>query len=455
MAQLDTLDKLSALDTNTVADALDLLGMKGAVYGLRPLWNCPSIAGRVSTVKFQLKTNVSLEASPDSTVLSEATPDGHVLVISGGIGGVSCSDAVVDNAWKSKRIRGTVIDGLYQAVDDVHEDRCPAYGRGVATIGDHSQMMQGDFGVPLNIRGVLVHQDDYVTADGSGTVFVPAKRIEEVLEVAERIKRHHSLMAQAIQSDRPASEAMNDTEFQTIPRDARSQAVAFSSNFNPKKPTPETHDLVSMLADVDTAAVSDALDKLGICGQALGIMPLENYQKVTVGPAFTVRYVPAGQPAGSVGDFIDDVGEGDVVVIDNGGRTDCTVWGDIMTQYAGLRGIAGTVINGVCRDVNRAISDHYPLFIAGHWMRTGKDRVEVGAVNEPVAIGGVRVNPGDIVVADANGVVFIPRHRAHEVAEVAQLIEKSEAGIREMIVDGATLAKAREVFKYHQLQRTE
>ncbi|CAG9940983.1 unnamed protein product [Clonostachys rosea f. rosea IK726] len=455
MVQLDTLDRLSTLDTNAVADALDLLGIKGAVYGLRPLWNCPNIAGRVSTVKFQIKADATPIVPPDTTALSETTTDGHVLVISGGIDGVSCSEFVVNSAWKSNRIRGAVIDGLYQAVDDVHEDRCPAYGRGVASISDCSEMMQGDFGLPLKIRDVIVHQDDYVTADSSGTVFVPAKRIEEVLDVAERINHRRNLLAEAIEAGRPASDVMNDPELQVISRDGRSQAVAVSSNSNPKKSTPETHGLVSMLADVDTAAVSDALDKLGICGQALGIMPLENYQKVTVGPAFTVRYVPVGQPAGSVGDFIDDVGEGDVVVIDNGGRTDCTVWGDIMTQYAGLRGIAGTVINGVCRDVNRAIGDQYPLFTAGHWMRTGKDRVEVGAVNEPVAIGAVRVNPGDIVVADANGVVFIPHHRAREVAEVAQLIEQSEAGIREMIVDGATLAKAREVFKYHQLQRTE
>lgn len=72
--------------------------------------------------------------------------------------------------------------------------------------------------------------------------------------------------------------------------------------------------------------MSDAMDKLGIPGQCLGIMPLDNYRRPVVGPAFTVRYVSCAQPAGTVGDFIDDVAEGDVVVIDNDGRTDCTVW---------------------------------------------------------------------------------------------------------------------------------
>jgi regulator of RNase E activity RraA len=73
-----------------------------------------------------------------------------------------------------------------------------------------------------------------------------------------------------------------------------------------------------------------------------------------------------------------------------------------MTQYAGIRGVAGAVIDGVCRDVNRAIEDDYPLFTAGRWMRTGKDRVQVGGVNESIGIGKVRVSPRDIVVADAN-----------------------------------------------------
>ncbi|KAM6518992.1 hypothetical protein FALCPG4_012649 [Fusarium falciforme] len=124
-----------------------------------------------------------------------------------------------------------------------------------------------------------------------------------------------------------------------------------------------------------------------------------------------------------------------------------------MTQYAGLRGIAGTVIDGVCRDVDRAISDNYPIFTTGRWMRTGKDRVQVGGVNESIGVGNVRVSPRDIVVADANGVVIVPRDRAREVAAVAKTIEKSEEGIRSMISQGSTIAEARERLGYHTLQR--
>ena len=215
----------------------------------------------------------------------------------------------------------------------------------------------------------------------------------------------------------------------------------------------QDRELVGLFEGLDTPGVSDAMDKLGIPGQCHGIAPLDNYRTTVVGPAFTVKYVSCGQPAGTVGDFIDDVAEGDVIVLDNDGRTDATVWGDIMTQYAGLRRIAATVIDGVCRDVSKALGDGYPLFTRGRYMRTGKDRVEVAAVNDPVSIGTARVCARDIVVADANGVLVVPRARAHEVAETARKIEETESRIREQIVSGKTLGEARTALNYHLLQR--
>jgi len=210
--------------------------------------------------------------------------------------------------------------------------------------------------------------------------------------------------------------------------------------------------LVALFEGLDTPGVSDALDKLGLPGQCLGITPLANYTQVVVGPAFTVQYVSASVPPGTVGDFIDDVAPGDVVVIDNGGRTDCTVWGDIMTQYAGSRAIAATVIDGVCRDVSKALHDGYPVFSKGRFMRTGKDRVQVQSVNQPVSIGSARVCARDIVVADANGVVIVPRARAAEVAACARQIESVEAEIRQQIAQGKSLKDARAALGYHHLQ---
>ena len=126
-----------------------------------------------------------------------------------------------------------------------------------------------------------------------------------------------------------------------------------------------------------------------------------------------------------------------------------------MTQYAGLRGVAGTAIDGVCRDVDKAITDGYPMFTAGRWMRTGKDRVQVGGINEPISLGQARVCPRDIIVADANGVVVVPRSRAREVATLAKQIEDVEDGIRGMLSAGATIAEAREKLNYHTLQRKD
>jgi len=215
----------------------------------------------------------------------------------------------------------------------------------------------------------------------------------------------------------------------------------------------EDKELVALFEGLDTPGVSDALDKLGLPGQCLGVAPLDNYSKVIVGPAYTVQYVSASVPPGTVGDFIEEVAPGDVVVIDNGGRTDCTVWGDIMTQYAGTRQIAATVIDGVCRDVNKALGDGYPMFSKGRFMRTGKDRVQVQSVNQPVSIGTARVCARDIVVADANGVVIVPRARAAEVAACARQIESIEADIRALISQGKPLKEARAALGYHSLQR--
>uniref|UniRef100_UPI001B594E86 RraA family protein n=1 Tax=Niveispirillum sp. TaxID=1917217 RepID=UPI001B594E86 len=108
------------------------------------------------------------------------------------------------------------------------------------------------------------------------------------------------------------------------------------------------------LKKVGVTALSDALDKLGIAGQAVGIMPVARTMRFA-GPAFTIRMLPVGLTGGVVGDYIDDVAPGSVVVIDNDGRPDQTVWGDILTFVAHAKVIAGTVIDGVCRDSDRCV----------------------------------------------------------------------------------------------------
>lgn len=210
---------------------------------------------------------------------------------------------------------------------------------------------------------------------------------------------------------------------------------------------------VARAARLETATLSDALDKLGIAGQCLGLKPLDHAFRLA-GRAFTLSYAPVG-PGGTVGDFIDDVPQGGVVVIDNGGRADATVWGDIMTAVAHRDGLGGTVIDGACRDTHLALELGYPLFSRSYSMRTGKDRVQLEAVGQVVTIGDARVAPGDLMRGDSDGVVVIPKDREDEVLSVAESIDAAESRIRESLKGGEKLVDVRRAQNYHLLQRRE
>ncbi len=201
-----------------------------------------------------------------------------------------------------------------------------------------------------------------------------------------------------------------------------------------------------------TATISDALDLIGIPGQCRQIRPLEVSFRLA-GPAFTVRMVPTGITGRTVGDYVDDVPAGHIVVIDSGGSEDATVWGDILTLAAHRRGLAGTVIDGVCRDVSQALAVGYPLFSRGVYMRTGKGRMTAEALNVPVAVGGCRVDPGDQVIGDADGVVIVPQVRFEEVLAVAAEIQDAEQNIRSAVMKGLRLDEARNKYTYHTLQK--
>ena len=213
--------------------------------------------------------------------------------------------------------------------------------------------------------------------------------------------------------------------------------------------TPDAN--VARAAKLDCATLSDALDKLGIAGQCYKIKP-RNHSFRMAGRAWTLLYGPASNPPGTVGDYIDDVPPGSVIVLDNGGRENATVWGDILTEIAQRRGIAGTVIDGICRDVALSIELNYPLYSKDHWMRTGKDRVQVEATGVPVNIGDARVCPGDLVRGDADGVVVIPQAFEDQVLAIAEEVEAAENHIRAAVRGGMRLDEARKQFNYHQLQ---
>jgi regulator of RNase E activity RraA len=212
-----------------------------------------------------------------------------------------------------------------------------------------------------------------------------------------------------------------------------------------------SRETIEAFKKLDVPSVSDALDKLGIKGGLLNIKPVVP-DTFMCGQAYTVHYVPCGQVRGTVGDFIDDILPGEVAVLDNSGRIDCTVWGDIMAIYASQKGIAGTVIDGVCRDINVIRELKYPIYTKGTYMVTGKDRVYVDNVNIPVSVSGVQVLPGDLIIGDNTGVVVVPYSRAEEVLKVALDIEVIEKLIVEKVMSGMTLKEARVQTGYHTLQ---
>jgi 4-hydroxy-4-methyl-2-oxoglutarate aldolase len=212
--------------------------------------------------------------------------------------------------------------------------------------------------------------------------------------------------------------------------------------------------IVADFKKLDTSTISDALDKLGLIGQCLGIKSINPRWKIS-GRAFTIKYGPVDIQKGTVGDYIDDVNPGDVIVLDNQGRLDCTVWGDILTGVAKRRGIEGTVIDGVCRDSNRSLELDYPMFSVNRYMRTGKDRVQVDAIGGAVSLAHVRVRAGDIIVGDADGVVVIPKEFEEKVLSTALEIEEIEDKIREAAEKGMRLDEARIKYKYHNLQTKE
>lgn len=212
-------------------------------------------------------------------------------------------------------------------------------------------------------------------------------------------------------------------------------------------------ELLTQARSLTTAEISDALDFFDLPGSALGIGHIAG-GTIIFGRAFTVKYGPVCiDNPGTVGDYPDQVQPGDVIVLDNAGRLDCTVWGGILSQMGAHRGFGGTVINGVCRDTAEADEAGYPLFARGRFMRTGKDRVQVEATQIPVSLGDVRVRPGDIIVGDKDGIVVVPATHADKVFAKALATQAAEVKIVASILSGDSLAEARKKNSYHTLQR--
>lgn len=210
------LDRLAGLDTNTVSDALDFLDLPGATVGLRPLWACTKIVGRASTIQLGPKSSTAPTVHLISPVIARVETKDRVLVIAGGTDGVSCWGDILANAAKTRGLRGSIIDGFSRDIEGSEAIDYPVYGRGVTMVSARNRVIQLSSGEPVRMAGVLVHQDDYVIADRCGTVFVPAARIEEVLDLGERTALRQDGMVAAVRAGRSVEEVMHDKEFEAI-----------------------------------------------------------------------------------------------------------------------------------------------------------------------------------------------------------------------------------------------
>jgi regulator of RNase E activity RraA len=191
-----------------------------------------------------------------------------------------------------------------------------------------------------------------------------------------------------------------------------------------------TDDVLKRLTMLATPTLANALDDVGFEGVLAGFTQMVPGTRC-VGRAATVREITGrrGDFASEdfkVGQAIDAARAGDVLVIDNSGHCVST-FGGLATLAAKLKGIAGLVADGGVRDREEMVEHQFPVFARHMTPLTGRTRLAVTAVNEPVNCGGVRVRPGDIIVGDGSGVVCIPAEHAAKVALLAESYAKDDA----------------------------
>ena len=198
-------------------------------------------------------------------------------------------------------------------------------------------------------------------------------------------------------------------------------------------------DLVRRLARLDSCAISDALDAFGLPGATTGVRPLWPVARTVAGVARTVMAGPKtdGGPAAHIAaGAIDSASPGDVIVVANRGRLDVSCWGGILTRAAQVRGITGVVIDGACRDIGEGEQLDFPVFGRAVVPVSARGRIVQLASGEPVEFAGVRVEQGDLVLADRDGVVFVPRERAAEVVAFAERIVAREERMAAAVLAG-------------------
>jgi regulator of RNase E activity RraA len=191
--------------------------------------------------------------------------------------------------------------------------------------------------------------------------------------------------------------------------------------------------------DLSACSVSDALDAQTGGGILDGIHAMTPCG-VVIGFAFTVTFE---EGPGPFNEYLSSVPPHSVLILDGGGRTDLSLWGAIISTEAHRLEMSGTLINGACRDLTELAEITYPVFARGRTPRSGRGAVHTVGVDVPLSIGGVSVNPRDLIVADRDGVVIVPHRHAEQVLNRARRITRRDEAIRERVRSGLSLKDAR------------
>jgi 4-hydroxy-4-methyl-2-oxoglutarate aldolase len=198
-------------------------------------------------------------------------------------------------------------------------------------------------------------------------------------------------------------------------------------------------DVTTRLSRLDSCAVSDALDKLGLKGVAMGHQRLATNQRMS-GRVVTVKLeADDGRPASSrhLGTTAVECGQrGDVIVIEQRSGIDAASWGGNLSLAAKLRGISGVIVEGPVRDIDEAQGYDFPLFARSRTPLTARGRIVETGTNVPIVVSDVAVSPGDYVVADGTGVVFVRAGDIDAVLEAAEAISTRERAMVRALNEG-------------------
>jgi regulator of RNase E activity RraA len=202
---------------------------------------------------------------------------------------------------------------------------------------------------------------------------------------------------------------------------------------------------VARLRRLDCCAVSDALDKLGMRGAEGGLLQRSTSRRIA-GRAVTVRLVrkedappPNGSPVHLGAKAVEASGPDAIIVIEQRTGLEAGSWGGILSLAAKLRGVEGIIADGPVRDIDEARVYDLPIFSRGLTARTARGRIAEEATNVDVRIGETSVAPGDYVLADNSGVVFVPADAIESVLDAAEEIAAREAAMAKALLSGQSV----------------